>query len=113
MELYIETRTKDKAHIIEVKGEVDLYSSPMMREYIFKALKQQRPQTLIVDLSRVSYTDSSGIATLVEGLQLAQEYDSRFKLVGLSPTVLEVFQLVRLERVFDIYPTEEEALNDA
>ena len=113
MELYIETRTKDHAHIIDVQGEVDLYSSPMMREYIFKTIKQQRPQILIIDLSRVTYTDSSGIATLVEGLQLSQEYKACFKLVGLSQAVLEVFQLARLERVFDIYATEEEALKDA
>ena len=113
MDLQIETRCVGQCHIIDVNGEIDLYSSPMLREYIFKTVKQQKPEQLIVDLSDVSYTDSSGIATLVEGLQLAKDHDSVFKLVGLSEAVLEVFQLVRLERVFNIYPTEEEALKDA
>ena len=112
MELHIETKTRDHAHIIVVQGEIDLYSSPMMREYIFRTINQHRPQTLIVDLSRVTYTDSSGIATLVEGLQLSNQSQIRFKLVGLSQIVLEVFQLARLETVFDIYPTEDDALND-
>ena len=113
MNLQIETRCTGQCHIIDVNGEVDLYSSPMLREYIFKTIKQQKPEQLIVDLTDVTYTDSSGIATLVEGLQMAQNYESAFKLVGLSETVLEVFQLVRLERVFDMYPTEEEALKGA
>lgn len=112
MELSVRTRTKNQAYIIDVEGEVDLYSSPTMREHILNTLKQQQPQTLLIELSGVHYMDSSGIATLVEGLQLANEYQIRFKLVGLSPIVLEVFQLARLERVFAIYPDEEEALKD-
>jgi anti-sigma B factor antagonist len=110
MELDIKTKSKEDIHILDVRGEIDLYSSKMLRDYIFTTIKQRHPRTVIVELSDVSYIDSSGIATLVEGLQLAKEYDTRFKLAGLSRIVLEVFQLVRLERVFDIYPNEEEAL---
>jgi len=110
MELNIKTKSKGNIHILDVEGEIDLYSSTMLRDYIFTTIKQRQPKILIVELSKVTYIDSSGIATLVEGLQLANEYKTRFKIAGLSQIVLEVFQLVRLERVFDIYPTEEEAL---
>jgi anti-sigma B factor antagonist len=110
MDLQIETRSIGETEIIEVKGEVDLYTSPKMREQIFMTIKRHHPQALIVNLTEVTYVDSSGIATLVEGLQLANGYQTRLKLVGLSRAILEVFQLVRLERVFEIYQTEEEAL---
>jgi anti-sigma B factor antagonist len=110
MDLQIETRATGTTQIIEVKGEVDLYTSPKMREQIFTIIKRHPPKSLIVNLANVTYVDSSGIATLVEGLQLANEYRTRLKLVGLSRAILEVFQLVRLERVFEIYQTEEEAL---
>ncbi len=113
MELSIETRTRDNAHIIDVRGEVDLYSSPRMRKCIFDAIKQHRPESLVIELTQVTYMDSSGIATLVEGLQLSKKYQTQFKLVGLSQFVLEVFQLARLERVFNIYSTEDDALKDA
>jgi anti-sigma B factor antagonist len=83
-----------------------------MRNTIFTTIKHDHPKTLIVKLSNVTYTDSSGIATLVEGLQLAEKYHTQFKLVGLSSAVLEVFQLARLERIFDMYPTEEEAMGE-
>ena len=110
MELDIETRLEGDIYILNVRGEIDLYSSTMLRDYIFTTIKQRQPKALIVELGKVTYIDSSGIATMVEGLQLANKYDTQFKIAGLSQIVLEVFQLVRLERVFDIYPTEEEAL---
>ena len=113
MELDIKSRSKGDIYIVDVRGEVDLYSSKMLREYIFTAMKQRQPRVVIVELHKVTYIDSSGIATLVEGLQLSRKYKTGFKLVGLSPMVLEVFQLVRLERVFEIYPTVEEALQSA
>ena len=113
MNLHIDTKTREQTCIIDVRGEVDLYSSPKMREAIFSAMKQRPLPAIIVDLTRVTYTDSSGIATLVEGLQISQERQVRFKLVGLSQAVLEVFQLARLETVFEIYPTLEAALLSA
>lgn len=113
MELDIKTRAQGDIYLLDVHGEIDLYSSTVLREYVFNILKQHHPRVLIVELTDVSYIDSSGIATLVEGLQLAQKSATRFKLAGLSKRVLEVFELVRLERVFDIYPSEEEALRDS
>ena len=113
MNLHIDTKTREQTCIIDVRGEVDLYSSPKMREAIFSAMKQRPLPAIIVDLTHVTYTDSSGIATLVEGLQISQERQARFKLVGLSQAVLEVFQLARLETVFEIYPTLESALLSA
>ncbi len=113
MGVQIDTRIRNDAHIIDVDGEVDLYSSPAMRKQIFETIKQHRPKVIVIELTQVSYMDSSGIATLVEGLQLSKEYKTRFKLVGLSQHVLEVFQLARLERVFEIYSTEDDAFNDA
>ncbi|MBD3308732.1 anti-sigma factor antagonist [candidate division KSB3 bacterium] len=113
MEVSIETRTRDQAFIIEISGEVDLYSSPLVREKVLQTIQRQRPPLLLIELSQVTYMDSSGIATLVEGLQLSKDTQTRFLLVGLSQAVLEVFQLVRLERVFEIYATEDDALNEA
>lgn len=113
MELDITSRVEGKQHIISVKGDIDLYSSTMLREYIFTIIKQQRPHALIVDLDAVRYVDSSGIATMVEGLQLANKSKIHFKVAGLSRNVLEVFELVKLEKVFDIYGSVEEALKGA
>ena len=110
MELDITTKAQGDHYIISVKGQIDLYSSTMLRKYILTTMEQHHPRGLILELDAVTYIDSSGIATMVEGLQLANQSDTRFKVTGLSPRVLEVFELVKLEQVFDIYDSVEEAL---
>ena len=112
MELDITSKVEGNQHIISVKGEIDLYSSTMLREYIFTTIKQQ-PQVLIVDLDAVRYIDSSGIATMVEALQRANKSETQFKVAGLAKNVLEVFELLKLEKVFTIYDSIDEALNSA
>jgi anti-sigma B factor antagonist len=97
------------AAVIEVRGEVDLYTSPQVREAIVGVTKRRTP-TVIVDLTGVSYMDSSGVATLVEGLQFCRGYGGAFRLAGLGETVRQVFRFAKLDTVFEIYPSAGEAL---
>ncbi len=94
---------------IRAAGDVDLYSSPKLREAIIESVVDKL-SPIVVTLADVTYIDSSGIATLVEGFQLSKEYDGKFRLAGISERVAEVFQLARLDRVFDIHETEAAAL---
>ena len=105
----VAVRRDGRAAIVEVQGEVDLYTSPKMREALVGLTNGKSPAVL-VDLSRVEYMDSSGVATLVEGLQLARQYGGQFKLAGLAPAIRNVFRFARLEKVFDIYDDTPAAL---
>lgn len=107
MEVHI--RNHERTAIIEVQGEVDLYTSPRMREAIIQAASVKTP-TVVVDLSGVGYMDSSGVATLVEGLQLSRGYGGAFRLAGLGSAVREVFKFAKLEKVFEIYSDAARAL---
>ena len=102
-------RRDGTAAIVEVRGEVDLYSAPKMREALV-GLADGRCPAVLVDLSQVEYMDSSGVATLVEGLQLARKSGSRFLLAGLAPAIRDMFRFARLEKVFDIYEDTQAAL---
>jgi anti-sigma B factor antagonist len=104
----VATRNLQGATIISIKGDVDLYSSPAVRKVMI-ALTEKKTPVIMVDLSHVSYMDSSGVATLVEGLQQTGKYKGKFKLFGLGMAVREVFELSRLDKVFEIYPNEEAA----
>ena len=88
--------------IISLVGEVDLNYSPVAREQILKYLKQKKD--VLVDLSQVIYIDSSGIASLVEGFQLARQQKLFFAQFGVSRAAMQVLQLARLDKVFPIYP---------
>ena len=92
--------------VIALSGEVDLNESPRAREQILKQLKQNRP--LLVDLSAVEYIDSSGVASLVEGFQMARSKQQDFALVGVSKAAMQVLQLARLDKVFPIYDSLED-----
>jgi anti-sigma B factor antagonist len=97
------------AAVIEIRGEVDLYTSPQVREAIV-GVTQRRTPSVIVDLTGVGYMDSSGVATLVEGLQFCRGYGGVFRLAGLGETVRQVFRFAKLDTVFEIYPSAGEAL---
>jgi anti-sigma B factor antagonist len=78
--------------VIELDGEIDLDRAPELRTLLLDCITRGRD--VLIDLSRVSYIDSSGIASLVEALRL----------VAISPMALRVFELARLDKVFTIYP---------
>lgn len=94
--------------LVRVRGEVDLSWSQRLRKTILEALASSRP--VAVDLSAVTYIDSSGIAALVEGFQNARGKGQRFALVAVSRPVHAVLELARLDRVFPIFPSVDEAM---
>ena len=107
----IEVSTQDvgKGVVLSITGDVDLYSSPEVRKELI-ALTEKKVKHILVDLNKVSYMDSSGVATLVEGLQQVGKYKGKLLLFGLHSVVKEVFELSRLDKVFDIYTDQEAAL---
>lgn len=99
-----------QATILDVEGQLTFESTPGLRSHLLKALKKKRKKTVLVNLAAVGYVDSSGIATLVEGLKAAQAHKVSFGLFGLTKSTRNVLELVRLDRVFRIFESEDEAL---
>jgi anti-sigma B factor antagonist len=103
-------KTKEEGgySVLELEGDVDLSCSPDARKQILKCLESGR--NLLVDLSGVSYIDSSGVASLVEGYQTAKKRALKFGLVGVSIAAMNVLQLARLDKVFPIHSSVSERL---
>lgn len=91
--------------VLVLSGELDMVHSVQMSKLIQSHL--DAGQDLAVDLSAVSYIDSSGVASLVEGYQKAREGQLKFGLVEISDAVLRVLELARLDKVFSIYASAE------
>ena len=87
--------------LLELGGEVDLHFSPKLRETVLASLKAGKP--LLIDLGKVSYIDSSGIASLVEGFQAAKTAKLHYGLLNISKTAMQVLTLTRLDKIFDLY----------
>lgn len=102
-----DTEQQDGLALVRVRGEVDMSWSQDLRREILDALAPV--EAVGVDLSEVSYMDSSGIAALVEGFQQARAKKKRFSLVAPSAAVRGVLELARLDRVFPIVESVEAA----
>jgi anti-sigma B factor antagonist len=106
----ISIRRLDNAIILDVSGDIDLSSSPEVRKALLRELRDNRIPRVAVNFREVRYIDSSGVASLVEGLKASRASGARFILFGLGTIAREVLQLSRLVKVFEIYDTEEQAL---
>lgn len=98
-------RTEGGYVILGYSGEIDFHHSQQVRKDIMGSLDQG--QHVLVNLSDVSYIDSSGIASLVQGLQHGKGKNLRVALVGVKDSVLKVLKLTRLDQVFDIHASVE------
>jgi anti-sigma B factor antagonist len=97
--------------IFDLSGDIDLANSPKMRKVLLTEIKEKHSRKVFLNLTNVRYIDSSGIASLVEGLKAARDNGARLILYGLSPAVREVMELSRLQKIFEIYLSEEQALS--
>ena len=107
----IELNDQQGYPVLALQGEVDMHSAPGLRERLLAAL-QDRPG-LIVDMSRVDFIDSSGIAILVEGYKRAKQHTQSFALAGVKATPMQVLQLTRLDKVFPLFRDVASALRAA
>jgi anti-sigma B factor antagonist len=106
----ISTRQSGSATIVDIAGDITLYSAPEVRKVLLAVIKDQHAPRVIVNLGKVKYIDSAGIASLVEGLKTSRDMKSAFGLYGLSATARDVLSLTRLINVFEVFDSEEEAL---
>ena len=95
--------------IVKLVGDVDMHSSPGLRTELLNVLNGKL-SAVVVDLEDVPFMDSSGLATLVEALQVTRKKKIKLKLVNLSARVWSVFKIARLDTIFEIFDNEAEAL---
>jgi anti-sigma B factor antagonist len=94
---------RNAPNVLPLKGELDLHIIPEITASL-DAIIDKRPERLVVDLSDVSYIDSAGLAALILAMQKVQAYGGQFLLAGLQTTLLSIFNMSRLDEVFEILP---------
>jgi anti-sigma B factor antagonist len=105
----VQSEMKDGAVIVAPEGDVDLSRSPVLRTSLKQALTA-KPSRLVIDLGLVDYMDSSGVATLVEALQIARKGGTKMVLCGMKDRVRSIFEIARLDTVFTIAASREAAM---
>jgi anti-sigma B factor antagonist len=100
---------RERSNVLPLKGEIDLHVSPSITAS-FNQIIEKKPERLVADLSQVTYIDSAGLAALIEAMQKVEGYGGKFLLAGLQETVRSIFEISRLDQVFQIFPDADAAL---
>ena len=108
MELSLGTRESDGTLVVDVAGEVDVYTSPKLRERLV-GLVNDGATDIVVNLEGVDFIDSTGLGVLVGVLKRIRARGGSLSLVCDREGLLRVFTITGLERVFAIYATVDEA----
>jgi anti-sigma B factor antagonist len=95
--------------VLQVTGEVDVYTAPMLREGI-RELAARGAVHLIADLGQVDFLDSTGLGVLVGGLKRLREDSGSLALVLKTPRILRVFQITGLTKAFAAWPSVTDAI---
>jgi len=96
-------------NVLPLRGEIDLNVSPQLAT-TFDEMVRGRPPRVVVDLTDVTYIDSSGLAVLIVGMQQVKEYGGKFALVGLQSDVRSILETAQLDQFFATYPHVDAAL---
>jgi anti-sigma B factor antagonist len=99
------------AVVCMLDGEVDINTSPELRKACETLIKNNEKKVLM-DLSGVTYIDSSGLATLIEMFQRLKKIGGRLRLSNMNEKVKNVFEITKLYKLFEIFDTRDTALRD-
>jgi len=94
--------------LVNLSGRLDATTSPGVRAALQNLIKDDHLK-VIVDLQKVPFIDSSGLASLVSGLRAAREKGGNIALTGVQAQAQAIFRLTMLDRIFQIYPTSDDA----
>jgi anti-sigma B factor antagonist len=97
--------------LIEMDGEVDVYTAPQLKQQMISLLEEGHNE-MVVDLSKVEYLDSTALGVLIGGLKRVREREGNLSLICPSPRIRRVFEITGLDKIFDIYNSEDEAKSE-
>ena len=109
--LRIETslRHRDQVPVLDVVGEIDIYTTPQFKEAVSAAIDENQPG-IVINMAQVTYMDSSGFGTLLSATKRLRPLDGALYLCGCNDAIQRMLQITRLNTIFGVYATEDEAV---
>lgn len=109
VDLNLKHHNQDGIEIVDVEGEIDVYTAPRLRELLIELVNEGHHQ-LIVNMEKVEFLDSTGLGVLVGGLKRVRAHDGSLDLVCNQERILKIFRITGLTKVFGIHGTVDEAV---
>ena len=109
MDLKLDHHTKDGIEVVDVEGEIDVYTAPRLRELLIELVNIGHYQ-LVVNMEKVEFLDSTGLGVLVGGLKRVRAHDGSLDVVCTQERIRKIFRITGLTKVFGIYQTVDQAI---
>jgi anti-sigma B factor antagonist len=111
MEFTVSTRTEGPFTVVEVGGEVDVYTAPRLREAVVTAIDSGNTR-LVIDVENVEFLDSTGVGVLVGALKKVRSASGTLDIVCTQPRLLKIFGITGLDKVFGLHTSVAEAVTN-
>lgn len=102
MELTVDRREEGDYTVLQVHGEIDVYTAPVLREHLSEVIAEGRYH-LVIDMTTVDFLDSTGLGVLVGTLKRIRGHEGSLQLVCDQEKILKVFRITGLTKVFPIH----------
>lgn len=109
MRIETSLRHLDGIPVLDVTGEIDIYTTPQFKEAVSAAIDENKP-AIIINMTQVTYMDSSGFGTLLSATKRLRPLEGALYLTGCNESIQRMLQITRLNTIFGVYGTEDEAL---
>src|SRR2546421_10383059 len=109
VDLKLDHHTKDGIEVVDVEGEIDVYTAPRLRELLIELVNIGHYQ-LVVNMEKVEFLDSTDLGVLVGGLKRVRAHDGSLDLVCTQERILKIFRITGLTKVFGIHDSVDEAI---
>lgn len=109
MEIQLSTREVQGRSVVEVTGEVDVYTAPSLDEELSRLIEEGRVN-LVVDLSKVEFLDSTGLGVLVKALKRTREHGGSLAVVATADRITKVFRITGLDAVMSMHASVDDAV---
>lgn len=107
MNLEVNTKREENKHIVQLSGEIDVYTAPRLKETLIPISKQKGIE-IIIDLSGIDYIDSTGLGVFIGTLKEADNNGSKLKIIGAKERISRLFSITGLDEVMEIDVDEKE-----
>jgi anti-sigma B factor antagonist len=110
MEFTVSTREEGPFTVVEVGGEVDVYTAPRLREAVVTAIESGKNR-LVIDVESVEFLDSTGVGVLVGALKKVRSNGGTLDIVCTQPRLLKIFDITGLDKVFGLHSSLADAVS--
>jgi anti-sigma B factor antagonist len=98
--------------VLALTGEIDLYTCPELKQELLRVI-EEGATLIVVDLAGTTFIDSTGLGVLIRGVERLRMNEGRLAVACADPNLTKIFEVTGLDRVFSIYGSREEALEQA